>query len=74
MDCAVRRAIDLHKMARLLTYSLAADAYLTFVGDEWGHPGWVDMPSEANGHSFERACRRWELRDDGSLRCARQMQ
>ena len=71
---SVRRAIDLHKMARLLTYSLAADAYLTFVGDEWGHPGWVDMPSEANGHSFERACRRWELRDDGSLRCARQMQ
>ncbi|MEZ5303460.1 MAG: alpha amylase C-terminal domain-containing protein [Verrucomicrobiales bacterium] len=64
----VERAIALHKLARLLTLITAGDGYLTFMGNEFGHPEWVDFPREGNGWSHEKARRRWSLRDDPDLR------
>ena len=58
----------LHRLSRLLTYSLCGEAYLTFMGNEFGHPEWIDLPREGNGHSLERARRRWDLADDPKLR------
>lgn len=54
----VERGVALHKLSRLLSYALSAHAYLSFVGNEFGHPEWVEMPSHHNGGSFARARRR----------------
>ena len=64
----VERAIALHKMARLATYALNGGAYLNFMGNEFGHPEWIDFPREENGWSYAHARRQWSLRDDPSLR------
>lgn len=48
----VDRGIALHKMIRLLTISLAGEAYLNFMGNEFGHPEWIDFPREGNNNSF----------------------
>jgi 1,4-alpha-glucan branching enzyme len=40
----VDRGMALHKMIRLITLSLAGDAYLNFMGNEFGHPEWIDFP------------------------------
>ncbi|MDB5298168.1 MAG: 1,4-alpha-glucan (Glycogen) branching enzyme GH3-type [Phycisphaerales bacterium] len=62
----VDRGIALHKMIRLITFSLGGEAYLTFMGNEFGHPEWVDFPREGNGYSYKYARRQWSLaaRDD----------
>lgn len=31
-------------MIRLLTFSLGSKAYLNFMGNEFGHPEWIDFP------------------------------
>ena len=64
----VEVGMALHRLSRLLTYSLCGEAYLTFMGNEFGHPEWIDLPREGNGHSLERARRRWDLADDPKLR------
>ncbi len=64
----VDRAIALHKMARLATYALNGGAYLNFMGNEFGHPEWIDFPREENGWSYHHARRQWSLRDDDRLR------
>ena len=61
------RAVALHKMIRLLTLAASGGAYLTFMGNEFGHPEWVDFPREGNGNSYEHARRQWQLRDDPGL-------
>ena len=65
---AVERAIALHKMARLATAALSGGAYLTFMGNEFGHPEWIDFPRAENGWSCSHARRQWSLRDDPHLR------
>lgn len=45
----VDRGIQLHKMMRLITIALGGEAYLTFMGNEFGHPEWIDFPREGNG-------------------------
>lgn len=65
---AVVRGMALHKLSRLLAISLGGEAYLNFLGNEFGHDGWVDFPRAGNGHSYERARRRWDLADDPLLR------
>ena len=65
---AAERAIALHKMARLATLATAGHAYLNFMGNEFGHPEWIDFPREGNGNSYKYARRQWHLRDDESLR------
>ena len=64
----VERAIALHKMARLATCALNGGAYLNFMGNEFGHPEWIDFPRAENGWSYHHARRQWSLRDDPGLR------
>ncbi len=64
----VERGLALHKMIRLLTISTAGDGYLNFMGNEWGHPEWIDFPREDNGWSYDYARRQWSLVDDRDLR------
>ena len=64
----VDRGIALHKMIRLLTFALAGDAYLNFMGNEFGHPEWVDFPRPGNNYSYHYARRQWNLADADNLR------
>ena len=64
----VERAIALHKMARLATAALSGGAYLNFMGNEFGHPEWIDFPRAENGWDYSHARRQWSLRDDPGLR------
>ncbi|MEX1300124.1 MAG: alpha amylase C-terminal domain-containing protein [Desulfotignum sp.] len=61
------RAVALHKMIRLVTLATANAGYLTFMGNEFGHPEWVDFPSERNHFSFRYARRQWSLKYDPDL-------
>ncbi len=63
----IDRAIALHKMARLATLALNGGAYLNFMGNEFGHPEWIDFPRAENGWDYSHARRQWSLRDDESL-------
>lgn len=65
---AIDRGMALHKLLRLATLSTAADGYLNFIGNEFGHPEWVDFPREGNGWSYHYARRQWSLRDDPNLK------
>jgi 1,4-alpha-glucan branching enzyme len=67
-DLVVERGIALHKIIRLVTLGTAGDGYLTFMGNEFGHPEWIDFPREGNQWSYAHARRQWHLADDGSLR------
>ncbi|WP_251620689.1 alpha amylase C-terminal domain-containing protein [Odoribacter lunatus] len=67
-NMTVDRGMALHKMIRLLTIMTAGDGYLNFLGNEWGHPEWIDFPREGNGWSFEHARRLWHLAEDTNLR------
>ena len=64
----VERGIALHKMMRLATASSAGGAYLNFMGNEFGHPEWIDFPREGNDWSYKHARRLWYLADDPDLR------
>ena len=64
----IDRGIALHKMLRLLTMTLGGDGYLTFMGNEFGHPEWIDFPREGNAWSYHYCRRQWHLADDKSLR------
>ncbi len=61
------RGIALHKMIRLVTASTLNGAYLNFMGNEWGHPEWIDFPREGNGWSYKYARRQWNLLDNHEL-------
>jgi 1,4-alpha-glucan branching enzyme len=54
-------AIDLHKIIRFITLTLAGDGYLNFMGNEFGHPEWIDFPREGNGWSYHYCRRQWSL-------------
>ncbi|KAK2951959.1 putative 1,4-alpha-glucan-branching enzyme [Blattamonas nauphoetae] len=64
----IDRGIALHKMIRLLTMGLGGEAYLTFMGNEFGHPEWIDFPREGNGNSYKYCRRQWHLAEDKLLR------
>ncbi len=64
----VDRGIALHKMIRLITASLAGEGYLNFMGNEFGHPEWIDFPREGNGWSYHYCRRQWSLVDNENLR------
>jgi 1,4-alpha-glucan branching enzyme len=77
---AIDRGIALHKMIRLITMALGGDSYLNFMGNEFGHPEWIDFPRDdtydtstgafvpGNGGSLEKCRRRWDLADSEELR------
>lgn len=64
----VDRAVALHKIVRLITFSLAGEGYLNFMGNEFGHPEWLDFPREGNHDSFQHARRQWSLAAKEHLR------
>ncbi len=66
-NMAVSRGIALHKMIRLLTASTINGGYLNFMGNEFGHPEWIDFPREGNGWSYKYARRQWNLVDNHDL-------
>ncbi|MGQ1910142.1 alpha amylase C-terminal domain-containing protein [Marinifilum sp. RC60d5] len=64
----VDRGIALHKMIRLMTICCAGNGYLNFMGNEFGHPEWIDFPREGNNWSYKHARRQWSLLDNSELR------
>lgn len=64
----IDRAMALHKMLRLLTMSVGGEGYLTFMGNEFGHPEWIDFPREGNGWSYHYCRRQWSLSENGYLK------
>ena len=67
-NVAVERGMALHKMIRLVTLATNGGGYLNFMGNEFGHPEWIDFPREGNGWSYKYARRQWSLADNGCLR------
>ena len=67
-DEVIERGMALHKMIRMITLSLGGEGYLSFMGNEFGHPEWIDFPREGNGWSYFYCRRQWHLADDESLR------
>ncbi|HEB54140.1 MAG TPA: 1,4-alpha-glucan-branching enzyme [bacterium] len=67
-DLRVDRGVALHKLIRLLTLLTAGDGYLNFMGNEFGHPEWIDFPRQGNDWSYAHARRQWSLVDDELLR------
>jgi len=64
----VDRGMALHKMIRLITLASAGSGYLNFMGNEFGHPEWIDFPREGNDWSCHYARRQWHLVDDPNLK------
>ena len=64
----VERGLALHKMIRLATLGTAGHGYLNFMGNEFGHPEWIDFPREGNHWSYAHARRQWPLAEDENLR------
>ena len=64
----VDRGIALHKMIRMVTMSLGGEGYLTFMGNEFGHPEWIDFPRIGNDWCYNHARRQWNLADMTHLR------
>lgn len=62
------RAIAFHKMIRLITIASINGGYLNFMGNEFGHPEWIDFPREGNGWSYKYARRQWHLEEDHDLK------
>ena len=67
-NLVVERGMALHKMIRLMTISTGGQAYLNFMGNEFGHPEWIDFPREGNDWSYAHARRQWSLSTNGFLR------
>ncbi len=64
----VDRGMALHKMVRLITIATAGGSYLNFMGNEFGHPEWIDFPRQGNNWSYRYARRQWHLVDDTRLK------
>ncbi|MDR2425012.1 MAG: alpha amylase C-terminal domain-containing protein [Prevotellaceae bacterium] len=67
-NLVVDRGIALHKMIRLISIATAGNGYLNFMGNEFGHPEWIDFPREGNDWSYKYARRQWSLARDKNLR------
>jgi 1,4-alpha-glucan branching enzyme len=67
-NLGIDRGMALHKMIRLITIASAGSGYLNFMGNEFGHPEWIDFPREGNNWSYHYARRQWSLADDRNLR------
>jgi 1,4-alpha-glucan branching enzyme len=67
-NLVIDRGIALHKMFRLITISLGGEGYLNFMGNEFGHPEWIDFPRIGNDWSYQYARRQWSLADNPDLK------
>ena len=68
VNLVVDRGTALHKMIRLVTISTAGNGYLNFMGNEFGHPEWIDFPRLGNNWSYQYARRQWSLVDNHELK------
>jgi len=68
MTTIIDRGLSLHKMIRLITHALGGEGWLNFIGNEFGHPEWLDFPRVGNNESFHYCRRQWNLVDDELLR------
>eukprot|EP01091_Cochliopodium_minus_P010012 TRINITY_DN2597_c0_g1_i1.p1 TRINITY_DN2597_c0_g1~~TRINITY_DN2597_c0_g1_i1.p1 ORF type:complete len:683 (+),score=176.67 TRINITY_DN2597_c0_g1_i1:1-2049(+) len=68
LTMVIDRGLSLHKMIRFITYTLGGEGYLNFMGNEFGHPEWIDFPREGNNQSYLYARRQWSLKNDHLLR------
>jgi 1,4-alpha-glucan branching enzyme len=68
LDATVERAVALHKLMRFITLAAAGHGYQSFMGNEFGHPEWIDFPRTGNGWSYHYARRQWHLADDPNLK------
>ena len=64
----IDRAMALHKMLRLITAAAGGNGYLNFMGNEFGHPEWIDFPREGNGWDYKYCRRQWSLPENGYLK------
>jgi 1,4-alpha-glucan branching enzyme len=69
-DPVIERGIALHKIIRLITFTLGGEGWLNFMGNEFGHPEWLDFPREGNGWSYHYCRRQWSLADNPALKYA----
>jgi len=67
-NLVIERGMALHKMIRLVTFATCGGGYLNFMGNEFGHPEWIDFPREGNDWSYKYARRQWSLVDHPDLR------
>ncbi|MBK1883717.1 alpha amylase C-terminal domain-containing protein [Luteolibacter pohnpeiensis] len=67
-DPIIERGIALHKMIRLITLAIGGEGWLNFMGNEFGHPEWLDFPREGNGWSYHYCRRQWSLVDSPNLK------
>ena len=67
-NMVIDRGMALHKMIRLITATLGGEGYLTFMGNEFGHPEWIDFPREGNGWSYHHCRRQWSLCENKDLK------
>ena len=67
-NLVIERGLALHKLMRLFTLALGGEGYLNFIGNEFGHPEWVDFPREGNDWSYKYARRQWSLVDHAELK------
>ncbi len=67
-DLIIERGMALHKMIRLFTIALGGQAYMNFMGNEFGHPEWIDFPREGNDWSYKHSRRQWSLVDNPELK------
>ena len=67
-NIVIDRGIALHKIIRLLTFAAGGEGYLNFMGNEFGHPEWIDFPREGNNWSYKYARRQWSLFENKMLR------
>ncbi len=67
MNIITERAVALHKMIQLITSATAQSGYLNFMGNEFGHPEWIDFPREGNNNSYHYARRQWSLAENKEL-------
>jgi 1,4-alpha-glucan branching enzyme len=64
----IDRGIALHKMIRFFTITLGGEGYLNFIGNEFGHPEWIDFPRDGNNWSYKYCRRQWSLADNDKLK------
>lgn len=67
-DLTVERGVALYKNIYGITMALGGEGYLNFMGNEFGHPEWIDFPREGNGWSYKYAKRQWHLCKDENLK------
>lgn len=67
-DPGIIRGTSLHKMIRLITLIVGGEGWLSFMGNEFGHPEWIDFPRAGNDWSYQHSRRQWSLVDNGELR------